>query len=182
MTPPPSPSPSSAARAERRAPALRLFIALWPDDGLREALAAAQGGWRWPPGARPVPAEKLHLTLHFLGAQPADRLPRLRQAIDAEQGFGCDLVLDHAACWRNGVAVLEPRTPPPVLAALHRALGASLAAMAITPEDRPWKPHVTLARDAGGATVPAALSPLRWRTGAPVLVESLSGRGGYRVL
>ena len=46
---------------------MRLFLALWPDAAERQRLAAAQTAWPWPPQTAPVPPERLHLTLHYLG-------------------------------------------------------------------------------------------------------------------
>ena len=48
----------------------RLFLALWPDDGTREALAGCRDAWAWDAHAVPERTERLHLTLHFLGAVP----------------------------------------------------------------------------------------------------------------
>ena len=42
----------------------RLFFALWPDDATRARLAQAARQW----SHRPVADDKLHMTLHFLGA------------------------------------------------------------------------------------------------------------------
>ena len=53
----------------------RLFLALWPPPAVREAIAGWRGAWWWPPAARLVQDERLHLTLHFIGAVPASRLP-----------------------------------------------------------------------------------------------------------
>ncbi|MGV3652978.1 MAG: 2'-5' RNA ligase family protein, partial [Noviherbaspirillum sp.] len=53
---------------------LRLFFALWPDQETRTALAALQSH---VPGRRIRPGN-LHVTLVFLGLQPAALLPTLR--------------------------------------------------------------------------------------------------------
>ena len=45
----------------------RLFLALWPSATIRGQLRERRDAWQWPRGARPVHADKLHLTLHFLG-------------------------------------------------------------------------------------------------------------------
>ena len=44
----------------------RLFLALWPDDGTRVALARCRAAWAWCADAVPERSEKLHLTLRFL--------------------------------------------------------------------------------------------------------------------
>ncbi len=133
----------------------------------------------WPHGARPVPAQKLHLTLHFLGAVARGRLPELRAALDISSPR-FELTLARAAVWPGGVAVLEPAAGVPApLAALHRRLGEALRACGLPVEARPFRPHVTLARRAAGAALPASAAPVRWPAQGHVLVES---ERGYRVL
>lgn len=63
--------------SDERTAAARLFLALWPDPAVRHQLRAARDAWQWPRGATPVHADKLHLTLHFLGDVPGARLPEL---------------------------------------------------------------------------------------------------------
>ena len=53
---------------------MTLFVALWPDSATRAAIAQWQRAWHWPLRAAPVRAERLHITLHFLGDVPGERL------------------------------------------------------------------------------------------------------------
>ncbi len=158
----------------------RLFLALWPGAAARDALVAARDAWVWPAGAKPVADASLHVTLHFLGAVPRGRVPEL----DAElRGVPCapfELRLARAALWPHGIAVLQPREPPPRLLELHAALGAALQRLALPVETRPYRPHVTLARHAVGAVPPAESSALHWRVRGHALVESRGGE--YLVL
>jgi 2'-5' RNA ligase len=157
---------------------LRLFLGLWPADEMRAALQARSDSWQWPAGARRTQAQRLHVTLHFLGEVAADRLPALR-ALDVRWD-GCELVLDQAQVWPGGIAVLEASQVPPALGALHAQLGERLVAMGLAVETRRYRPHVTFARKAIGARPPADAAPLRWRTGSGyVLVQSLPGGAGY---
>lgn len=160
----------------------RLFIALWPQPALREALARAAGAWHWPPQARRTPPERLHVTLHFLGTVEARRLPELARSL-AVPWAGCDLVLDRPRLWPGGIAVLEAASVPASLAALHGALSARLQRLALPVEARPFRPHVTLARQAWGARAPEQVDPIAWSTGPGyALVQSLPGGAGYRTL
>lgn len=111
MSPRPPPSDRSA----------RLFIGLWPDLEMRAALVRHQAVWRWPVGARPTLPERLHLTLHFLGALPRDRIAPLAQAL-ALPFEPFVLTLDRPELWSGANAVLRPATVPPALAALHGRL------------------------------------------------------------
>ena len=151
---------------------VRLFAALWPDDALREAIVAQRAQWSWPKQAQRVRAERLHLTLHFIGNVASERVDVLQQALRAVDVEALDLALDTAAVWRNGVASLLPQAPPAELLRLHAASGAALAAAGVELERRPYRPHLTLARRAFGAVAPAAPFALPWRSDAFVLVES----------
>lgn len=150
---------------------LRLFVALWPDDATRAALVRCRDAWAWGPAAAPEPAARLHLTLHFLGAVPAARLPELRAGLHLpRQPF--TLCLDRPARWPNGAAVLTPSVVPPALAALHAALGERLERLGLAIETRTFRPHVTLGRRAGDARSPVLIDPVRWPVQGHVLVAS----------
>jgi len=152
----------------------RLFLALWPDPLLRHLLTQWRDAWTWPKGASPVHADKLHVTLHFLGALPSERLPELLEGLAVPfEPFRLDL--DRATVWHNGIAVLEPDTTPPGLAGLHARLSDALVALGLQPEARRYRPHVTMARRATGATVPAAGPPVAWDVPGYALVESKNG-------
>ena len=168
MTHPPTAAPATA----------RLFVAVWPGAAERAGLLRWQAACRWPPGARPASAERLHLTLHFLGDVPGQRLPALAGGLDVPSA-PFELLLDRAAVWPNGVAVLLPAAVPPALRELHDRLGDALRRLGLPFDARPFRPHVTLARRAAGAALPAHEAAVRWHVHGHVLVAS---EGGYRVL
>lgn len=160
----------------------RLFIALWPERGVRDALAAWTEQWQWNAAAKRVPADRLHLTLHFLGDVPRARVPALRQAL-ARPFAPFSLSFGRAAVWRGGIAVLEPDRVPPRLRQLHAALGETLRRLALPAEARPYRPHLTLARRAAPALPPAQGPKLRWPVRSYVLVESCAERAAaYEVI
>lgn len=71
----------------------------------------------------------------------------------------------------------------PALTALHERLGAALSALGVALDARPFSPHVTMARRARAASLPAAPADLEWNARGFALVESLGGsRASYRVL
>jgi 2'-5' RNA ligase len=153
----------------------RLFIALWPTPALRRALAAEQRRWQWPAGAALTAADKLHLTLHFIGAVPAARVAAVAEGLR----LPCPrftLVLDHAEVWPNRCAVLGASDVPAPLAALHGALADALRALQLPVEPRALRPHVTLARKARGAVAPAQPFELRWPVRGYALMQSAAGR------
>ncbi|MGA8392652.1 MAG: RNA 2',3'-cyclic phosphodiesterase [Burkholderiaceae bacterium] len=158
----------------------RIFLALWPDTLSRAGLARCRDAWRWNDGAKVVPTGQLHLTLHFIGSFPSDRLPQLAQSLQvAFDPF--DLALERHELWPRGIAVLRPGEVPAGLRSLHAALYDVLRAQGLPVEAREYRPHVTLARRAEGSVPPVQAPGLRWRIAACVLVESVPG-AGYRVL
>lgn len=157
------------------ATAARLFIGLWPSPAVLGAVLAQRERWTWPPGARLVAPDKLHLTLHFLGDVATARIPELIAALEGPTpAFTLRLVT--AEVWRQGAAVLAPSAPPEELGALHDRIGATLQRLALPVEARRFRPHLTLARDARGATPPANPEPIDWPVSAVRLVRSLGGR------
>jgi 2'-5' RNA ligase len=160
--------------------ALRLFIALWPTPAVRAALRARRDAIGWPPHARVVADERLHLTLHFIGAVPHDVWPRLLPAL-RRPCPRIDLELGPVELWRHGLVVLPAVAVPEPLLALHVALAGALAGLGLPVERRPFQPHVTLARRAAGARLPPPGDPLRWHALSYALVNSDSA-DGYRVL
>jgi len=165
-----------------RAAHTRLFLALWPDPATRHALRARRDAWDWPRGTTPVASDKLHVTLHFLGEVPNARVAELQRGV-ALPFTPFTLTLGVPRLWHHGIAVLEPLEESPALLALHAQLAAALVALGLQPEERAYRPHVTLARRATNAVVPPQAAPLLWQVGGYALVESKPGDGGaYTVL
>lgn len=160
----------------------RLFVALWPGGPVREALAQHQGQWRWPRGSSPVRRDKLHMTLHFLGQVPRERLPELaRELVVPVEPF--ELQLDRDQLWHSGIAVLSPANVPEALKVLHAALHDVLRRLQLNPAREGLRPHVTLARRAAHAQRPAPGAAIVWPVQGYVLVESEPApSSGYRVL
>lgn len=160
----------------------RLFVALWPDIEVRDALQAWCGQWQWPAATQRVPAQQLHLTLHFLGDVPRDQLPALQAALRVPF-TPFVLSLGRVALWPGGIAVLEPDRLPPPMARLHGAIGEALHGLDMATEARAFRPHVSLARRAAAAVAPSAGPCIRWPVGGFALVEShRPPRGGYEIV
>ena len=156
--------------------ARRLFFALWPDDAVRHALLHWQthnlpGSVRWQHRA------DLHMTLRFLGMVDPDRIDDLRRIGDdlPHESFG--LVLDETGYWaRPQVLWCGPSSPPGGLLSLHQALEGALAAEGWPVEQRPFRPHVTLARKVRQAGAYGPLLPVSWQVRELALVESRAGQ------
>jgi 2'-5' RNA ligase len=155
---------------------VRMFVALWPSGAVREALAQWRDGVAWPASASPVRTEQLHLTLHFLGSVPKERVAQLAQALAV--GFDpFELQFGHREVWHGGVAVLAPDIVPAPLLGLHASLGAALEQIGMTQEARPYRPHVTLARRAGTLIETTPGPPIRWQVDGYALMHSKVGAG-----
>lgn len=151
--------------------AQRLFLALWPDDGVREQFVAHASQWAWPSGCVRYGPADWHITLHFIGDVGADRVESIATCADVPfQPF--ELVLDQPVLWPHGLAVLRATEVPAPLQALYDRLGQELRALDLAIETRPYQPHVTLARHADAAIPPKTSAPVVWRVPSFTLVVS----------
>ena len=160
----------------------KLFLALWPGDTVRASLAKWRDNWTWPAGATPVRTDLMHVTLHFLGSVDLEQVEPLADAL-AMPFVPFELQFGRPALWPNGVAVLEPDATAPGLARLHDGLAAALAAAGLPQDERIYRPHVTMARRAQEAALPANGPPLTWLVGSYALMSSTPGPdGGYTMV
>jgi RNA 2',3'-cyclic 3'-phosphodiesterase len=117
--------------------------------------------------------------LHFIGRVAQERLDDLVAGLAVEMR-PFTLAFGRHALWRNGVAALEPDAADG-MSSLHESLADALRRLALPTDDRRFRPHVTLARDARGSTVPDAAEPFTWTIDRYALVESRPD-AGYEVL
>lgn len=129
---------------------MRLFVALDLDRSLRERLEAfLRAGRERFPQARWTRTEALHVTLKFLGEVPSDREPHVRQALRGVRATPLILSVSGLGGFPNP---REPRTLwagvplTPPLRELAEAVEAALAPLGFVREQRPFAPHLTLAR------------------------------------
>ena len=182
-----------------REPTRRLFFALWPDAEQRGALHSATRKSVKSCGGRPVPVQSLHVTLAFLGSVPEGRVPELdriaRRVADAFPAAAQPplLTFDRLAHWARPQilcalgteepgAVQAPAEPRDADAAGAPALSASLknetAAAGFSPDLKPFRAHVTVARKVAHAPAALALQPVLWRFEAFALIESRTDPAG----
>jgi 2'-5' RNA ligase len=142
---------------------IRAFFALVPDDAVRLAfLALARDVARRSRG-RSISGEHVHLTLAFLGDVPVERLDTMRAIGDAVPKQGASLAFDTLGAWRaSGVAWVAPSVLPPSLSALHARLYTALSEAGFTLENRPFRPHVTLARRCVQPHPRQSSAPIHW--------------------
>ena len=142
---------------------IRAFFALVPDEAVRmQFLSLARDVARRSRG-RSISGEHVHLTLAFLGDVPVESLPAIRSVGDAMPREGASLAFDTLGAWRaSGVAWVAPSVLPPVLADLHARLHASLTEGGFVLENRPFRPHVTLARRCVQPHPRQQSAPIHW--------------------
>ncbi len=164
---------------------LRLFFALWPDEAARAALLGLQRRLGQPPGARPVAPENLHLTMAFLGMQPAPLLADIEAILDRVTVPEMTLEVDRYGCFsRARIAWAGVWRPPPALAALHEDLMDTLRQCGIGHDKASaFRPHISLLRNAVCESGPVDQG-FSWRAPSLALVQSTTTPAGpiYKVL
>lgn len=159
---------------------MRLFFALWPDAGTRAALAEAAAAVDVRDGRRTRP-ENLHLTLRFLGEVDAARVPSLLARAPPPALPGFTLTLDDAGWWRaSRVAWIAPLAAPAALCGLARGLDEALAGLGFAADPRPFRPHVTVARNLRRAPRVSSPFSVSWRVCDLALVSSVTDPAGPR--
>ena len=172
----------------------RLFFAIRPDAAVAAAACdlARRACSRHGLTGRPQDAERLHVTLHWLGdhAEPPTEL--IRAALRAgertdtapfEVAFDRLQSLGSAGQHRRPV-VLSGRAGLVALRRFQRTLAGSMADAGIgrhVRDARTFHPHVTLLYDDKGVRA-RAIAPIRWTVHEFLLIESLVGQSRYSVL
>lgn len=129
---------------------MRLFTAIDLPEDVRDRLAALIGRLRPSARLKWSVATNLHITTKFIGEWPADRLPELVAALrGVPDRAPVDIAIRGLGWFPN------PRAPRvfwagveagPALEGLARGTDQALAGLGIAREDRPFSPHLTLAR------------------------------------
>ncbi|HYV47738.1 MAG TPA: RNA 2',3'-cyclic phosphodiesterase [Myxococcaceae bacterium] len=174
----------------------RLFVAVDLGAKVRRALEALQSELSTlAPRARWGPPSNAHLTLAFLGSMEEAKVPELSRALEgvATRAAPFDLQL------RGGGAFGSPKKPRVLwvgvegdTARLHQLqawTGSALQPLGYEPEERDYRPHLTLARardprgDPGLARCAGALADRALgaaRVDRLILFRSQPGPGGSK--
>lgn len=149
---------------------MRLFLALDLTQEVREEISGLQArlrqgcpGWRW------LPVEGIHLTFRFLGEVRSEAVALQRRAW-LEAARSCAPVSFRLGETGAFPSLARPRvlwigvaeeSPPGGLTTLASAIEDAARREGFAPEDRPFHPHLTLARAARGErpTPPGASAP-----------------------
>jgi len=166
------------------APTRRLFFALWPDDLQRAALKHATAKTVRRCGGRPVSEPNLHVTLAYLGSVPEARIEELstigRRTAAAFPRSALPILVslegfEHWAKPQLLTVVGEPAaagSPATGVAGLARTLTRETAESGFSPDLKPFRAHVTVARKVTRPPRSCALPEVSWSFDAFALIES----------
>jgi 2'-5' RNA ligase len=137
---------------------MRLFLALDLPDEIRTRISLFLDGVRpFAPDARWMHPDSLHITLKFIGEYPDTALDQLKHSVSTIaapppqihfRGYGFFPTPRSARVFWIGMDA------GPELTALASAIDGITATLGIPKEDRPYSPHLTLARGKGGSASP----------------------------
>ncbi len=129
----------------------RLFLGIWPDQTLLPKLVDLQKGVSQViAGAKLTKSEFLHLTLYFLGNLEEEAAQRLIAAMGklsppaGLQAFDSWIAFPRPA--EATIVGIGGKNVSNALEDLHATLGKTLLSLGIETEQRPYHPHLTLAR------------------------------------
>lgn len=165
-----------ASKPRRAGHSRRVFFALWPDEPVRRTLAALADSVHAECGGRQVRAANIHLTLVFVGNIAPERVAELERLAGALAAPAFEFAIDSLQYWRHNRVVFAGMSEiPAALGTLVDGLSASLRDAGFTLETRPYRPHITLARNAQRAPSSRVLEPLAWNARDFALIESRPG-------
>jgi 2'-5' RNA ligase len=166
---------------------LRLFFALQPTAAQCADLVEATTALAAQLGGRPNPPDNLHATVCFVGAVPEEKLDALRTVAASVRGVQGTLCFDALEYWETPrILCATARETAESLPArdLGIALGAAAVGAGFSPDIKPFRAHLTLARKVR-AEVAASLDwpqplaeTLLVRADRFVLMESRKGEAG----
>ena len=162
----------------------RLFFALWPSDEIRAALTETCRPALDACAGRVVPARHYHVTLAFLGDQPAHQVERLA-TMAAVTSPEFELILNRFSHWRGPqVLWIGPQQCPAGLATLVMQIRVALDELAVSYDGHDFKAHLTLARKVRVLPELERPTPVHWPVRSFALVESVATPDGpvYQVV
>ena len=157
----------------------RLFFALWPDHRQRDRLREVITSVAKTVEGRAVDRRNWLITLAFIGAFPEHRVPYLLEKAAEIKVEPFRLNFDRLEYWpRPRVASLSAAMVPPELQALVDALNGIIADLGIKPEDRNYRPHITVVRNARAFTTERLTQRVITEWSSFELMETESRPGG----
>lgn len=170
---------------------MRLFVGIPLTDEVRAEIAAAVVQLRrGADDLRFAAPEGWHITLQFLGSAGGDQLDCLKARLGEVRSAPVPVRLGALGAFERAGVVFVDVEVLPELAALQRQVVAATANCGFVEEDRPFHPHVTLARAKGRKRFRGVPGPRLWRENPPrfsaflgrefLLYESFTDPAGSR--
>lgn len=174
-------------------PEHKVFFALQPDASAAQRIAGLTAEARRTHGlsGKPISAERLHISLNFVGAfrgpPPRDLIDKTRKVVEGlTGGRPFAVALNRIESWKGNAnshpLVLTGEDGLIGVEELHTDLHKALAAASMAPRREPQiTPHVTLLydrREAAGVFV----EPVSWKVREFVLLDTVVGEGRQEVL
>ena len=157
----------------------RLFFALWPNHRQRERMRDFISPLAKEVEGHAVDRRNWHITLAYIGDFPERLIPPLQNAAAEIVVEPFHLRFDRLEFWpRPKVASLVTANVPPELQALVQQLNGVLLKAGIVVEERTYRPHITVVRNARSfeAMRLAHSAEIEWDSFE--LIESVSRPGG----
>jgi 2'-5' RNA ligase len=136
---------------------MRVFIGIDLDPEVRGRISRfIEGVESFAPEARWGRPESLHITLKFIGEQTPEQVNAIAEVMRLVEGKAFDIRL---AGYGFFPTVKAPRVfwigiQAPQLTELAETVDMATAELGIVPENRPYSPHLTLARAGGRSGAP----------------------------
>ncbi len=164
-----------ASTPEPETPRQRLFFALWPPEAVVQRLHDLQRKVLDGIDGRRIAADRLHLTLRFVGRVDTHTADCLKTAAATIRIPPFTLEIDHLGAFpRARVVWAGVSHPPPELMSLAGRLEGICRDCGLSAESRPFAPHLTLLRKAPRHVrlSRTAIDPVVWPVREFVLVAS----------
>ena len=161
----------------------RVFFALWPDTQQRDRLRDIVNSVARTVEGRAVDRRNWHVTLVFIGTFPAHRVPYLLERAAGTPVEPFSLNFDRLEFWpRPRIASLCAASVPAELQALVDALKGIVRDLGLKPEERLYRPHITVVRNAHQFATERLTQRATTEWSGFELMESVSAPGGVRYL
>ena len=156
----------------------KLFYALWPSHRQRELLRDTINPVLSSVEGKTVDRRNWHVTLVFIGDFPEERIPGLMAAMEIVDPGEIRLRFDTLTFWqRPKIACIHTKIIPPELERLVATLRQALIPFGIEPEERVYRPHITVSRKVRAFPDVRLVRPIELSFSEFELVESISLRG-----
>ena len=168
----------------------RLFLALWPDDAVRNKIFELQqeaakdrrlySGKRM---AKPVASKNFHITLHYIGSVTADEMSALVKSLDSIHCPAFNVSVDHLGHFKQAKSLwVGAKNIPEELDRLFKETGRCVESHFETYQPGKFIPHVSLFRKANKKIHVESFKSIKWSIKDFVLVESKTHAEGVEYI